>query len=49
LLVTLKIHTAAWFLAIFLLIQSRTGLWAMALARHLGVSYNTAWLFKQTL
>lgn len=38
-----------WFLAIFLLTQSKSGLSAMALSRHLGVAYNTAWLLKQKL
>ncbi len=33
----------------FFLTQSKTGMPAMALARHLGVSYNTAWLLKQKL
>jgi hypothetical protein len=38
-----------WFLAIFLLTQSKNGLSAMALSRHLGVAYNTAWLLKHKL
>ena len=38
-----------WFLAIFLLTQSKTGLSALALARHLGVTYKTAWLVKHKL
>ena len=44
-----KLPLSTWFLAIFLLTQSKTGLSAMALARHLGVQYNTAWLLKQKL
>jgi hypothetical protein len=44
-----KLPLMTWFLAIFLLTQSKTGLSAMALARHLGVSYNTAWLVKHKL
>lgn len=44
-----KLPLTTWFLAIFLLTQSKTGMSAMALARHLGVSYNTAWLLKQKL
>jgi hypothetical protein len=50
---TLFAHTqlplTSWFLAMFLLTQSKTGLAALALARHLGVSYNTAWLVKHKL
>jgi transposase-like protein len=50
---TLFAHTqlplTTWFLAMFLLTQSKNGLSAMALARHLGVSYNTAWLVKHKL
>jgi len=33
-----------WFLAIYLISQAKTGLSALALKRHLGVSYPTAWL-----
>ncbi len=44
-----KLPLTTWFLAIYLLTQSKTGLSAMALARHLGVSYNTAWLVKHKL
>lgn len=44
-----KLPLTTWFLAIFLLTQSKTGLSAVALSRHLGVSYNTAWLVKQKL
>ena len=44
-----KLPLRTWFLAIFLLTQSKSGLSAMALGRHLGVSYNTAWLLKQKL
>jgi transposase-like protein len=44
-----KLPLTTWFLAIFLLTQSKTGLSAMALARHLGVSYNTVWLVKHKL
>ena len=34
-----KLPLTTWFLAIFLLTQSKSGLSAMALSRHLGVSY----------
>jgi transposase-like protein len=38
-----------WFLAIYLISQAKTGLSALALKRHLGVSYPTAWLIQQKL
>jgi len=38
-----------WFLAIFLHTQSKTAISAMALSRHLGVSYNTAWLLEHKI
>ena len=44
-----KLPLRIWFLAMYLLTQSKTDLSAMALKRHLGVSYNTAWLIKQKL
>jgi len=44
-----KLPLTTWFLAIFLLTQSKSGMSAMALSRHLGVAYNTAWLLKQKL
>lgn len=40
---------AVWFLAIFLISQAKTGLSALALKRHLGVSYPTAWLLHHKL
>jgi hypothetical protein len=39
-----KLPLRVWFLAIYLLGQAKTGLSALALMRHLGVSYRTAWL-----
>ena len=33
-----------WFLAIYLVSEAKTGLSALALKRHWGVSYPTAWL-----
>ena len=36
-------------MAIFLLTQSKTGLSALALVRHLEVTYKTAWLVKHKL
>ena len=38
-----------WFLAIYLVSQAKTGLSALALKRHLGVSYPTAWLIYHKL
>jgi hypothetical protein len=38
-----------WFLAIYLVSQAKTGLSALALKRHLGVSYPTAWLIQHKL
>lgn len=38
-----------WFLAIYLISQAKTGLSALALKRHLGVSYPTAWLVHHKL
>jgi hypothetical protein len=35
-----------WFLAIYFISQAKTGLSALALKRHLGVSYPTAWLMQ---
>jgi hypothetical protein len=39
----------SWFLAIYLVSQAKTGLSALALKRHLGVSYPTAWLIHHKL
>lgn len=44
-----KLPLTTWFLAIFLITQSKTGLSALALRRHLGVSYKTAWLVKHKI
>jgi len=38
-----------WFLAIYLISQAKTGLSTLALKRHLGVSYPTAWLIQHKL
>ncbi|MGB7815916.1 MAG: IS1595 family transposase [Methylotenera sp.] len=38
-----------WFMAIYLISQAKTGLSALALKRHLGVSYPTAWLMHHKL
>ena len=39
-----KLPLTTWFLAIYLISQAKTGLSVLALKRHLGVSYPTAWL-----
>ena len=44
-----KLPLTIWFLAIYLLSQAKTGLSALALKRHLGVSYPTAWLMHQKI
>lgn len=44
-----KLRLKIWFLAIYLISQAKTGLSALALKRHLGVSYPTAWLIHHKL
>ena len=44
-----KLPLTTWFLLIFLLTQNKPGLSVMSLSRHLGVSYNTAWLLSQKI
>lgn len=44
-----KLPLTTWFLAIFLITQSKNGISALALGRHIGVSYKTAWLMRQKL
>ena len=44
-----KLSLHLWFLAIYLISQAKTGLSALALKRHLGVSYPTAWLIHHKL
>ena len=44
-----KLALSVWFLAIYLISQAKTGLSALALKRHLGVSYPTAWLMHHKL
>ncbi|NOX75503.1 MAG: IS1595 family transposase [Gammaproteobacteria bacterium] len=44
-----KLPLTTWFLAILLLTQAKTGISALALARQLGVCYNTAWSIKYKL
>jgi transposase-like protein len=44
-----KLPLTTWFLAIYLISQDKTGLSALALKRHLGTTYRTAWLIHQKL
>jgi hypothetical protein len=44
-----ELPLTVWFLAISLISQAKTGLSALALKRHLGVSYPTAWLIHHKL
>lgn len=44
-----KLPLTTWFLAMYLLSQSKNGLAALALKRQLGVSYKTAWALKHKL
>ena len=44
-----KLPLRTWFLAIFLISQDKTGLSSLALKRHLGTSYRTAWLIQHKL
>jgi transposase-like protein len=44
-----KLPLRVWFLAIYLISQDKTGLSSLALMRHLGTSYRTAWLIHQKL
>ena len=44
-----KLPLTKWFLAMYLISQSKQGISAMALMRHLGVSYPSAWLMQHKL
>ncbi|WP_119157988.1 IS1595 family transposase, partial [Caldimonas tepidiphila] len=44
-----KLPLRIWFLAIYLISQDKTGLSSLALKRHLGTSYRTAWLVHHKL
>lgn len=44
-----KAPLTKWFLAIYLLAQSKNDISAMELMRQLGVKYDTAWLMKQKI
>lgn len=44
-----KLPLTKWFLAIYLISQAKTGLSALQLKRHIGVSYPTAWLIHHKI
>ena len=44
-----KLPLRTWFLAMFLISQDKTGLSSLALKRHLGTTYRTAWLIHHKL
>jgi transposase-like protein len=44
-----KLPLTTWFLAMYLLSQAKTGMSALSLKRHLGVSYPTAWLMHHKI
>jgi transposase-like protein len=44
-----KLPLTTWFLAIYFISQAKTGLSALELKRHIGVSYPTAWLMHHKL
>lgn len=44
-----KLPLTRWFLAIYLISQAKTGMSALELKRHLGVSYPTAWLMHHKI
>jgi hypothetical protein len=44
-----KLPLRTWFLAIYLISQDKTGLSSLALMRHLGTTYRTAWLVHHKL
>ena len=44
-----KLALTTWFLAMFWMTQSKSGIGALPLMRHLGVSYPTAWLIGHKL
>ena len=44
-----RLPLTTWFLALYLLTQSKTNVAALELTRHLGVCYRTAWRMKHKL
>jgi ribosomal protein L37AE/L43A len=44
-----KLPLTVWYLGMYLLTQTKTGMSALELHRHLGVSYGTVWLVEHKL
>lgn len=44
-----RLPLRTWYLAIYLMTQSKTNIAALALMRHLGISWRAAWLLKHKL
>ncbi len=44
-----KLPLSTWFLAIYFISQAKTGMSALELKRHIGVSYPTAWLLHHKI
>lgn len=44
-----RLPMTKWYLAIYLITQSKTNIAALALIRQLGVSWKAAWLLKHKL
>ena len=44
-----KISLKQWFMALYLITQSKKSLSSLALMRYLGLSYNSAWLLQQKI
>ena len=44
-----KISLKIWFMALYVITQSKKSLSLLALMRHLGLSYNSAWLLQQKI
>lgn len=44
-----KLPLTKWFLAMYLMTQSKNAIASLELKRHLGVSYKTAWMLKHKL
>ena len=44
-----KLPLTTWFLAFYLVWQAKTGISSLALMRHLGVNYRTAWLIHNKI
>jgi transposase-like protein len=44
-----KLPLTTWFLAFYLVGQAKTGISSLALRRHLGVKYRTAWLVQNKI